>query len=108
VTNVTMRNPAVLAKQVTTVDHLSGGRLVVGLGTGYYEQEHAWVGVPFPPAKDRARRVGEAVEILDRLLRGELFRWDDEHFNVDHAPVPTAASGPSSAVGRWRVRSAVA
>jgi alkanesulfonate monooxygenase SsuD/methylene tetrahydromethanopterin reductase-like flavin-dependent oxidoreductase (luciferase family) len=86
VTNVAMRNPAVLAKQITTVDHLSGGRLIVGLGTGYYEQEHAWVGVPFPPARDRATRLGEAVEILDRLLRGERFRRDGEYFKVDHAP----------------------
>ena len=109
VTNVAMRNPALLAKQITTLDHLSGGRLVVGLGTGYYEQEHAWVGVPFPPTCDRVTRLGEAVEILDRLLRGERFRLDGEYFKVDHAPsVPAAGATPSSVVRRWGVRSTVA
>ena len=109
VTNVAMRNPALLAKQITTLDHLSGGRLVVGLGTGYYEQEHAWVGVPFPPTGDRVTRLDEAVEILDRLLRGERFRLDGEYFKVDHAPsVPAAGATPSSVVRRWGVRSTVA
>lgn len=87
VTNVAMRNPAVLAKQVATVDHLSGGRLVVGLGTGYYREEHAWVGVPFPSPAGRVQRLAEAVEILDRLLRGERFRLQGEYFEVDHAPL---------------------
>jgi alkanesulfonate monooxygenase SsuD/methylene tetrahydromethanopterin reductase-like flavin-dependent oxidoreductase (luciferase family) len=108
VTNVAMRNPAVLAKQITTVDHLSGGRLIVGLGTGYYEQEHAWVGVPFPPARDRVTRLGEAVEILDRLLRGERFRRDGEYFKVDHAPLfprPVQHPRPPFMVGAFGARS---
>lgn len=87
VTNVAMRNPAVLAKQITTVDHLSEGRLVVGLGAGFHAQEHAWVGVPFPSAADRVARLAEAAEILDRLLRGERFHLHGAHFSVDQAPL---------------------
>ncbi len=108
VTNVAMRNPAVLAKQITTLDHISRGRLVVGLGTGYYAQEHAWVGVPFPPAKDRVTRLAEAVEILDRLLRGERFRWDGEYFEIDHAPLfprPLQRPRPPLVVGAFGERS---
>jgi alkanesulfonate monooxygenase SsuD/methylene tetrahydromethanopterin reductase-like flavin-dependent oxidoreductase (luciferase family) len=95
VTNAAMRNPAVLAKQATTVDHLSNGRLVIGLGAGFYEQEHAWIGVAFPSPAERVERLAEAAEILDRLLRGERFRLQGVHFSVDEAPLfPLPISRP--------------
>jgi alkanesulfonate monooxygenase SsuD/methylene tetrahydromethanopterin reductase-like flavin-dependent oxidoreductase (luciferase family) len=56
ITNASTRNPAVLAKQVTTVDHLAGGRLVLGLGAGYHEIDHTWVGVPYLTAGHPAPR----------------------------------------------------
>ena len=108
ITNVAMRNPAVLAKQVSTVDHLAGGRLVVGIGAGYHEEEHAWVGVPYLSASERAMRLHEAVVILDGLLRGEQLTFRGAYFSVHDAtllpgpvtrprpPLVLAAFGPTS------------
>ena len=61
---VTHRNPAILAKQMVTLDHLSGGRAVLGLGAGWYEEEHAAYAIPFPPAGDRVSMLLEALRIL--------------------------------------------
>lgn len=95
ITNVAMRNPAVLAKQVTTVDHLTGGRLVVGIGAGYHEADHSWVGVPFLTARERVTRLDEAAEILDRLLRGERFTFHGRYFSIDDAQLgPRPVSRP--------------
>jgi len=108
ITNVAMRNPAVLAKQASTVDNLTGGRLVIGLGAGYHEIDHTWVGVPFLTARERVTRLHEAAEILDRLLRGERLTYQGTHFSVGDAqlaplparrprpPLMLAAFGPSS------------
>src|SRR5258708_27437178 len=101
ITNVAMRNPAVLAKQVTTLDHLTGGRLVVGIGAGYHELDHTWVGVPFLTARERVTRLDEAAEILDRLLRGERLTFHGRYFSVDHAqlgPRPVSRPRPKLAM----------
>src|SRR5437870_3960107 len=59
VTSNTFRNPAVLAKMATTVDHLSNGRLILGIGTGYLEPEHRAYGIALPPIKERIDRLEE-------------------------------------------------
>lgn len=74
------RHPAVLAKQVATIDHVAGGRVVVGLGTGWYAQEFESYGLSFPPIAERLRAIDETCEILRRLwtepqatFRGRIF-----------------------------------
>ena len=68
VTANTYRHPSVLANMAATVDVISGGRLEIGLGTGWVEEEHAAYGIPLPPWKERFDRLEETCEILDALL----------------------------------------
>ncbi len=71
VTGVTYRNPTLLAKAVTTLDVMSGGRAVLGLGAGWFELEHTQLGFEFGTFTDRFARLGEALEIIAPMLRGE-------------------------------------
>ncbi|MCL4312889.1 MAG: TIGR03560 family F420-dependent LLM class oxidoreductase [Actinobacteria bacterium] len=68
VSPVTFRHPAVLAKSVAAVDHISGGRVEVGLGAGWYEREHSTFGIAFPSNSKRLDILSEQVEIICRLL----------------------------------------
>jgi len=74
VSSNTFRHPALLAKQAVTLDHMSGGRLEVGIGAGWFVPEHDAFGLYFPPPGERVSRFREAVEIVDRLLRQERFK----------------------------------
>lgn len=76
VTGVTYRHPSILAAEAVTVDHVSGGRLELGMGAAWHEGEHRELGVAFPPASERARRLEEAVQVV-RLLTTE----NGAHFN---------------------------
>lgn len=67
VTGITYRHPGVLGKIVATLDQLSGGRAVLGLGAAWYEREHQALGVPFPPLAERFERLEETVQILRQL-----------------------------------------
>jgi F420-dependent oxidoreductase-like protein len=71
VTGVTYRHPGVLAKTATTVDVLSGGRLVFGIGAAWYEREHLGLGVPYPPVRAR-------FEMLEETLQICLQMWSDD------------------------------
>src|SRR5262249_56963605 len=64
VTGVTYRHPGILAKAVTTLDVVSGGRAELGIGAAWYEREHQGLGVPFPPTAERFERVGEADQAV--------------------------------------------
>lgn len=102
----TFRHPSLLAKQAATIDHVSGGRLEVGLGTGWVEFEHTMFGIDYPSGPERVARFGEAVQILDLLLRNELVSFDGTYFQLDQAsfrpapvqrprpPLTLAAHGP--------------
>ena len=68
VTCGTFRHPALLAKEAATVDHVSGGRLELGLGAGWWAAEHATYGIPFPPPAERVARFREGVAVLSCLL----------------------------------------
>lgn len=70
VTGITFRHPAVLAKQAVTVDHLSGGRLILGIGAAWNAREHAAYGIPFPPVGERVDRVADTLEAI-RVLESE-------------------------------------
>ena len=79
------RNPALLAKMVASLDFLSRGRVDVGLGAGWYEPEYRAAGVDFDSPKTRIDRLGEAVEIVGRLLDGEELTFKGEHYTIDGA-----------------------
>ncbi len=71
VSPVTFRHPSVLAKCAATVDHISGGRVEVGLGAGWMKAEHERFGFPFPETSDRVAQLAEQVEHVDRQLRDD-------------------------------------
>ena len=67
VTGNTYRHPAVLAKMAATIDHISGGRVVLGLGAGWQENEHLAYGIPFHTLGERLRRLDEACRVIKAL-----------------------------------------
>jgi F420-dependent oxidoreductase-like protein len=85
VTPLTFRHPSVLAREITTVDELSGGRLEVGVGTGWFEAEHTTLGIPFPPMRERTDRLHEAVEVMTRLWTGEPVSFAGGYYRLDGA-----------------------
>ncbi len=92
VTNPILRGPALLAKEAVTVDHLSGGRLELGIGTGIAPFDHAAVGSdPWPP-KERLGRFVEYVEIVDGLLRGagRPYSFEGRWYRAEGAPTAPA------------------
>src|SRR5215213_10300160 len=78
----TFRHPALLAKEAATVDHISGGRLEFGIGTGWVEFEHEMFGIPYPDGPERASRFEEAVELIDRLMRREVSSFDGRYYQL--------------------------
>jgi alkanesulfonate monooxygenase SsuD/methylene tetrahydromethanopterin reductase-like flavin-dependent oxidoreductase (luciferase family) len=71
VLSATFRHPAVLAKQLTVLDHVSGGRLIVGFGAGWHDPEHLPFGIPFPPIRERFDRFESALGVLRTLFSDE-------------------------------------
>jgi alkanesulfonate monooxygenase SsuD/methylene tetrahydromethanopterin reductase-like flavin-dependent oxidoreductase (luciferase family) len=93
----TFRPPALLAKMAVTVDHVSGGRLELGLGAGWVEFEHAMFGVRYPDDAERVGRLGEAVRVLDLMLRNELSDFDGDWYRLEGAisrPAPVQSPRP--------------
>lgn len=87
VTGVTYRNPAHLAKQIASLDALSGGRTILGIGAAWYDTEHAAYGWEFPPAKERFERLNEAVAICRGMFDNETFSFSGTHYSVTDARV---------------------
>ena len=85
VTSNTFRSPSVLAKSAVTVDHISHGRLEVGLGAGWYEPEHTMFGIPLPETKELVSRFREAVEVVDLLLREDTSSFDGTYYQLRDA-----------------------
>ena len=82
VTGVTYRHPGLLAKTVTTLDVLSGGRARLGLGATWYEREHRGLGVPFPPLTERFERLEETLQICLQMWSDDDGPYDGRHYRL--------------------------
>jgi alkanesulfonate monooxygenase SsuD/methylene tetrahydromethanopterin reductase-like flavin-dependent oxidoreductase (luciferase family) len=85
VTSNTFRFPQVVAKMAVTIDHISNGRLEVGLGAGWYEPEHTMFGIPFPETKELVGRFREAVQVVDLLTREDTSSFDGKYYQLKNA-----------------------
>ena len=83
VTGVTYRHPGILAKQVTTLDVLSGGRAMLGIGAAWYEQEHRGLGVPYPPLKERFERLEETIQVCLAMWRDGDAPYEGKHYRLE-------------------------
>ena len=102
VSSNTFRHPGLLAQQAVTVDHISNGRLELGIGAGYAEGEHRRFGIPLPAPGDRRRAFGEAVQIIDSLLRNETTTFNGRYYQLDGAyvrPPPVQTPRPRLTLG---------
>lgn len=82
----TFRHPSLLAKEAVTVDHISNGRLELGLGAGWFVPEHEAFGLDFPEPKELVGRFREAVEVVDLLLRQDVTTYNGSYYQLDEAP----------------------
>ena len=83
----TYRHPAVLANMAATVDHLSGGRLVLGMGAGWQVNEHEAYGIPLPPVPERLARLEEACEVVTSLMRRSRTTFEGRFYQLIDAPL---------------------
>ncbi len=102
----TFRHPSLLAKQAATIDHISHGRLELGIGTGWVEFEHTMFGIPYPSDAERVARFGEAIALIDLLLRQDVSSFTGTYYTLEEAifrpapvqqprpPMTLAAHGP--------------
>lgn len=104
VTGVTYRHPGLLAKTVTTLDVLSGGRAWLGVGAAWNEEEHRGLGVPYPPVAERFERLEETLQIARRMFDGDDTPYAGQHFTLERplnrpaplrrTPILIGGSGP--------------
>ena len=102
VAGVTYRNPALLAKMVTTLDVVSKGRALLGIGAAWNEDEHAGYGFEFPPIARRMDRLEEAVQIARLMFTEERPSFEGKFFRIDRAlnvPRPIQKGGPKILIG---------
>ena len=94
VTGTHFRHPGLLAKTVTTLDVLSGGRVWLGIGAGHYEEEARGLGIPFPPLKERFEMLEETIQVCLRMWSGE--RGDERPFEGMHYRLERPLNLPQS------------
>jgi F420-dependent oxidoreductase-like protein len=102
VTGITYREPAVLAKMGATLDVITGGRLEMGLGAAWFQQEHEALGIPFPPVAERIKRLGEACEVIKRMWTEDVATWDGQYYHIREAycnPKPVQKPHPPILIG---------
>ncbi len=102
VTGVTYRHPSLLAAEVVTVDQVSGGRLNVGLGAAWHDEEHHRLGFDFPSTGERIERLDETVQILKGLLTTDDFDFVGRHYRLEKAyyrPRPVQRPHPPIWIG---------
>ena len=111
VSPATFRHPSVLAKMVVTADHISGGRVELGIGAGWHEPEHRAFGFGFPPPAERLRMLEEQLEIVHRSWESGPFDFAGRHYRVeglDAFPKPVQQPHPNLIVGGRGGRRSVA
>jgi F420-dependent oxidoreductase-like protein len=102
VTGVTYRYPGLLAKTVATLDVLSGGRAMLGIGAAWYEEEHEAYGVPFPPLGERFERLTEALEICEQMWSDDDGPYEGRHYRLGATicnPRPLSTPRPRILIG---------
>jgi F420-dependent oxidoreductase-like protein len=102
VTGVTYRHPSVLTAQAVTVDHVSNGRLELGIGAGWFEEEHRQLGIDFPSARERVARLDEALHVMRQLMTSEDVSFDGTYFRLSQAtyrPLPIQRPHPPIWIG---------
>ncbi len=99
---VTYRHPGLLAKTVTTLDVLSGGRAELGLGAAWYEREHRGLGVPFPPLSQRYERLEETLQICFQMWSDDNGAYEGTHYQLAEtlcSPQPVSTPRPRVLIG---------
>jgi F420-dependent oxidoreductase-like protein len=99
---VTYRHPGLLAKTVTTLDVLSGGRAELGLGAAWYEREHLGLGVPFPPVAERFERLEETLQICGQMWSDNNGAYEGKHYQLAEtlcSPQPVSSPRPRILIG---------
>ncbi|MCB2073132.1 MAG: LLM class F420-dependent oxidoreductase [Novosphingobium sp.] len=102
VTGVTYRHPGLLAKTMTTLDVLSGGRAELGIGAAWYEREHKGLGVPFPPLAERFERLEEALQICLQMWSDDNGPFHGKHYQLAEtlcSPAPVSSPRPRIMIG---------
>ncbi len=102
VTGVTYRHPGLLAKTVTTVDVLSGGRGELGIGAAWYEREHVGLGVPYPPTSERFERLEETLQVCLQMWSEDNGGYTGEHYQLAetlNSPQPISRPHPPIMIG---------
>jgi F420-dependent oxidoreductase-like protein len=95
VTGVTYRHPGLLAKTVTSLDVLSGGRAMLGIGAAWYEREHRGLGVPFPPVAERFERLEETLQVVRQMWSDDDGPYEGTHYRLaETACVPQPLQRP--------------
>jgi F420-dependent oxidoreductase-like protein len=102
VTGITYRHPSILATEAITVDHISNGRLELGVGAAWHQPEHEQLGIPFPPIKERAERLEEGVQVIRLLMTKDRATFKGRHFQLEGAsyhPRPVQQPHPPIWIG---------
>ena len=110
VTGNTYRHPAVLAKMATTLDIISQGRLILGIGAGWFALEHKTFGIPFPGMRERLQRLDEALAVITRLWTEQRVIFDGRYYQLTDAllnPRPVQQPHPPILVGATGARVAL-
>jgi F420-dependent oxidoreductase-like protein len=102
VTGVTYRDPGLLAKAVTTLDVLSGGRAILGIGAAWNDAESRGLGLFFPSTKERFERLEETLQICRQMFAGDETPYAGKHYRLDrplNSPQPLSRPGPPILIG---------
>ena len=102
VTGITYRHPSILATEVVTADHVSEGRIELAVGAAWNEREHRELGIDFPGAAERVRRLEEAIEVMELLMTRDDASFDGRFYRLEHAsyhPKPVQQPRPPLWIG---------